>query len=74
MIEGELDHADRAVHDARARIDDRLGLLAPQHGARDLGGVGEVGDAHLQDLDAREREPLVELVLEFHVDLIGVAS
>jgi len=43
--------------------DHRLRLLTKQHALSDLGGVGEVGDAELQDLDARVPHHLLELGL-----------
>ena len=52
-VERELHHADGALDDLRARRDHRLGLLAAQHRAGDLGRVGEVGELGVVDHDAR---------------------
>src|SRR5687768_16998242 len=43
-VERHFHHADRAFHNALARRDDGAGLLALQHGRRDLGGVCQVAD------------------------------
>ena len=60
-FERHLDHADRALHDARAGRHHGVGLLPAQHGLRDLLGVGQVGDPHLDDLDAGDGDPLRHL-------------
>jgi hypothetical protein len=59
VLERHLHHADGAVDDARAGVDDRLGLLALQHRAGDLGRVGEVAEARFEHLDAGHLQPLV---------------
>jgi len=74
LVEGQLDHADGALDDARAGVDDRLGLLATQHHAGDLLGVREVADADLDHLDPGVREAVGELAHELVVDLLGVAA
>ena len=51
LVQRRLDHADRAVDDLGPRGDDRRGLLALEHGLGDLGGVGEMTDPYLDDLD-----------------------
>ena len=52
-----------------ARGDDGAGLLALQHRGGDLGRIGEVADARLDDLDARLRQPLLDLLLQVRGDL-----
>ena len=52
-LKRHFDHADRAVNDHLARVDDGAGLLALEHDGRNLGRIGEVGDARFDDLKAR---------------------
>ena len=73
-VECEFDHPDCAVDDARACRDDGVGLLSPQHGLGDLRRVGEVADAHLDDLDAGDGDALGHLVGELAGDDVGRAA
>ncbi|MCY1005886.1 hypothetical protein OV079_09955 [Nannocystis pusilla] len=72
--QAHLDHADGALDDLPAGGDDGLGLLAPQHGLGDLGGVGEVREATVDDLEAGDVEPGLDLLLQAGVDLVLVAA
>ena len=49
LVQSHLHHADGAVHDHLAGVDDGGGLLTAQHDRRDLRGVGQVGDLRLDD-------------------------
>ena len=53
-----IDHADRSFDDPRAGGHHGVGLLAPEHGLRDLLGVGQVGDAHLDDFEPGDGDAL----------------
>ena len=64
FLERHVDHAHRAVHDLLARGDDGLGLLAAQHGLRDLRCVGEMRDPGLLHLHAGLFEPLMQLLAQ----------
>ena len=66
-LKRHFDHADRAVNDHLARVDDGAGLLALEHDGRDLGRIGEVGDARFDDLKAR----VGDLGLNFIADARG---
>ena len=72
--ERHLHHADGALDDALPGGDDRAGLLALQHGAGDLRRVGQVAEPRLQHLDARLREPFLDLALQVVGDFAGVAT
>ena len=63
QVERPVDHAHRALDDLLAGGDDRLGLLAAEHGLGDLGRVGEMREARLVDLDAGLGQALLELLL-----------
>jgi hypothetical protein len=54
--------------------DDGLGLLAAQHRLGDLGRVGEVGQPRLEDLDAGDGEPVLQLAVRRLGDLVRVAG
>ena len=66
-LKRHFDHADRAVDDHLARVDDGAGLLALEHDGRNLGRIGEVGDARFDDLKAR----VGDLGLNFIADACG---
>ena len=59
---------------ASAGRDDGVGLLSAQHGLGDLRRVGEVADAHLDDLNAGDGDALGHLMGEFAGDDVGRAA
>ena len=73
-VERHLDHAHGALDDLRASRDDRVRLLAAEHRVGDLGGVREVADAGLDDLDAGLLQPVLDLGLELLGDLGRVGA
>jgi hypothetical protein len=73
-VERHLDHPDSTVDDARAGSDDRIRLLASQHRLRDLRRVGEVTDAHLDDLHAGDDDASSHLLGELAGDEVGRAA
>ena len=64
LLERHVDHAHRAVYDLLARGDDGLGLLAAQHGLRDLGRVGQMRETRLLDVHAGLFEPLMQFLAQ----------
>ena len=67
-------HAYRTLYDHLAGINDGGRLLALQHDGCDLGGVGKVGDAGLDDLDASLRYPLLDLTANTGGDQLAGAA
>ena len=72
--ERHLDHADGTFDDPRASGHDGVGLLAAQHRLRDLLGVGQVGDADLDDLEPGDGDPLGHLDGQLAGDDVGGAA
>jgi len=71
VFESQLDHTDGTFDDFLPGGDHGGGLLALEHGAGDLGGVGQVADACLDDLDAGDGKAGGQASLELVVDLGG---
>ena len=63
-LKRHFDHADRAVDDHLACVDDGAGLLALEHDRRNLGRIGEIGDARFDDLKARVGDLGLDLVAD----------
>ena len=57
LLQGQLDHADRSLHDPHPRADHGAGLLLAQHGLGDLWSVGQPGQACLDDRHAGRLDP-----------------
>ena len=72
--ERHLDHADGAVDDTGAGRDDGVGLLSAQHGLGDLRRVGQMADAHLDDLHPGDGDALGHLLGELAGDDVGRAA
>ena len=65
---------DGAVDDLLPGVDDRLGLLAAEHHAGDLRGIGQVGQPGFVDRHARLRHPLLKLLLQGGRHLVHAAA
>src|SRR5580698_4743722 len=50
LLESQLDHADRALHDPLPGADHRAGLLLAQHDLGDLRGIRQPGQPRLDDV------------------------
>ena len=73
-LERHLHHADGAVDDAPARRDDRLRLLASEHGLGDLGRVREARQPRLDHVHPGGFDTSRDLGGEPCVDLLGVLA
>src|ERR1017187_8352707 len=73
-FECHFNHSDRAVDDTRAGGDDCVGLLSAQHGLGDLWRVGQMADAHLDDLHSGNGDALGHLCGQLAGDAVGRAA
>jgi uncharacterized membrane-anchored protein len=72
--ERHVDHANRTLDDLRARRHDGVCLLPAQHRLRDLRGIGEMADPHLDDLDSGDRDALGHLLRQLARDDVSRAA
>jgi 2-desacetyl-2-hydroxyethyl bacteriochlorophyllide A dehydrogenase len=73
-LQGQPDHADRALHDGQAGADHGRGLLLAEHGLRDLRRVGQPGQPGLDHVDPGRGDPLGDLGGQLRGDLGGVLA
>ena len=74
LLDGGLDHADSTFDDELAGCHDGCRLLALEHGAGDLGRVGQLGDARFDDGHTGGGDSRCDLAGEFRRDLISIVA
>ena len=74
FLQRQIDHADGPFDNLLTGRDDGVGLLAAQHHAGNFGGVGQIVDAGLDNLDAGDAQAAAQLLFEAVVDFLAAAA